>query len=107
MVSANHLWQRISDCVDELGFPPGLDFHSLRRSYATHLLTSYRYDIKFIQMQLGHEHAATTSIYTLPAADFQIAELARVRGRPSGLPCSRKDSLTPAYSGSSAVNDQV
>ena len=78
VVSANHLWQRISDCVDELGFPPGLDFHSLRRSYATHLLTSYRYDIKFIQMQLGHEHAATTSIYTLPAADFQIAELARV-----------------------------
>ncbi|WP_373460740.1 tyrosine-type recombinase/integrase [Agromyces ramosus] len=55
-----------------------MDFHSLRRSYATHLLTAYRYDIKFIQMQLGHEHAATTSIYTLPAADFQIAELARV-----------------------------
>lgn len=78
VVSANHLWQRVSDCVGELGFPAGLDFHSLRRSYATHLLTTHRYDIKFIQMQLGHEHAATTSIYTLPAADFQIAELARV-----------------------------
>ncbi|WP_369816438.1 tyrosine-type recombinase/integrase [Agromyces sp. Root81] len=55
-----------------------MDFHSLRRSYATHLLTEFRYDLKFVQMQLGHEHAATTSIYTLPAADFQIEELARV-----------------------------
>ncbi len=51
--------------LDELGFPPGLDLHSLRRAYATHLQTEYGYDLSFVQMQLGHEHAATTSIYTI------------------------------------------
>lgn len=78
IVSTSHLWRRMNEALDELGFPAGLDFHSLRRSYATHLLTEFRYDLKFVQLQLGHEHAATTSIYTLPAADFQVEELARV-----------------------------
>lgn len=80
IVSGSHLWRRMSEALDELGFPPGLDFHSLRRSYSTHLLTVYGYDLKFVSLQLGHEHAATTSIYTLPAPDFQITELARVHG---------------------------
>ncbi|HEY5224012.1 MAG TPA: site-specific integrase [Microbacteriaceae bacterium] len=78
LVTESHLWRRMKDLLDELGFPPGLDVHSLRRSYATHLLTSYGYDLKFVQFQLGHEHAATTSVYTLPAPDFQASELARV-----------------------------
>ena len=80
IVSGSNLWRRMSEALDELGFPPGLDFHSLRRSYSTHLLTVYGYDLKFVSLQLGHEHAATTSIYTLPAPDFQITELARVHG---------------------------
>lgn len=78
VVSTSQLWRRMSDAINELGFGKGLDFHSLRRSYATHLLTEYAYDLKFVQMQLGHEHAATTSIYTLPSADYQVRELERV-----------------------------
>jgi integrase len=78
LVSEPHLFRRLSGYLDELGFPAGLDLHSLRRSYATHLLTIYGFDLKFVQMQLGHEYAATTSLYTLPAADFQAAELSRV-----------------------------
>lgn len=78
IVTSNKLWLRLSEFVDELGFPPGLDFHSLRRAYATNLATVYGFDLRFVQYQLGHEHAATTSIYTLPAADFQVRELARV-----------------------------
>lgn len=80
IVAGSHLWRRMDGALDELGFPPGLDFHSLRRSYSTHLLTVYGYDLKFVSLQLGHEHAATTSIYTLPAPDFQVMELARVHG---------------------------
>lgn len=79
VVSGSHLWRKMDEFLDELGFPAGLDFHSLRRSYATILLTEYRYDLKFVQYQLGHEHAATTSIYTLPTPDFQAQELARVQ----------------------------
>lgn len=77
-VSPKHLWRKMDEFLDELGFPAGLDFHSLRRAYATHLLTEYKFDLKFVQLQLGHEHAATTAAYTLPAADFQTTELHRV-----------------------------
>lgn len=66
------------DLVDELGFPPGLDLHSFRRSYATNLQTVYGYDVSFVQLQLGHEHAATTSIYTVAAPDYRARELERV-----------------------------
>ncbi|MEB3068285.1 hypothetical protein [[Mycobacterium] vasticus] len=38
----------------------------------------YGYDVSFVQLQLGHEHAATTSIYTLAAPDYRARELERV-----------------------------
>lgn len=78
LVSEPQLFRRLGGYLDELGFPPGLDLHSFRRAYATHLLTVYGFDLKFVQMQMGHQYAATTSIYTLPAADFQASELSRV-----------------------------
>jgi integrase/recombinase XerC len=48
---------------EALGLDAGLDFHGLRRSYATHLIED-GYDPLFVQFQLGHEHASTTSLYT-------------------------------------------
>ncbi|MQA17096.1 MAG: tyrosine-type recombinase/integrase [Pseudonocardiaceae bacterium] len=42
--------------------PEGLDLHSLRRSYAAHLLED-SWDPMFVQHQMGHEHASTTGIY--------------------------------------------
>ncbi len=44
-----------------LGLDDGLDFHSLRRSYVTHLIED-GWDPRFVQEQVGHEHASTTSI---------------------------------------------
>jgi site-specific recombinase XerD len=41
-----------------------LDFHSLRRSYVTHLIED-GWDPFFVQQQVGHEHASTTSIYAV------------------------------------------
>ncbi|APE14982.1 tyrosine-type recombinase/integrase [Mycolicibacterium rhodesiae] len=78
LVPERNLWQRMRDLIDELGFPAGLDLHSFRRSYATNLQTAYGYDVSFVQLQLGHEHAATTSIYTLAAPDYRARELERV-----------------------------
>lgn len=61
---------------EALGLDAGLDFHGLRRSYATHL-TEAGYDPLFVQFQLGHEHASTTSIYTCVSSDFRTRTLRR------------------------------
>ncbi len=83
LVSESHLLGRFRGLVDELGFPPGLDLHSFRRSYATQLITGEGFDVTFAQLQLGHEHAATTSIYTLPPSppDYQRLSLERAHAR--------------------------
>jgi site-specific recombinase XerD len=72
--------------VDELGLPAGLDLHSFRRAYATNLQIEYAYDVSFVQLRLGHEHASTTSIYTLAAPELPSP---RARTRPDCDPGSQ------------------
>lgn len=78
LVAENDLYVRFMGFVNALGLDPGLDIHRLRRSYATHMITVYGYDEKFISMQLGHANTSTTTIYTLPSADFAAKEMERV-----------------------------
>jgi integrase/recombinase XerD len=59
---------------DELGFPDGLDIHSFRRSYATHLLEA-GWDPRFVQDQMGHEYASTTGIYQFTSDEFRRSTL--------------------------------
>lgn len=80
LVSESHLIGKLRRFTDELGFPPGLDIHSLRRSYATHLIED-AWDTAFVQLQMGHEHPATTSVYTMPAADYQRRVLESAHNR--------------------------
>jgi site-specific recombinase XerD len=68
---------RLSAYRDALGLDPALDFHSLRRSYVTHLIED-GWDPRFVQDQVGHEHASTTSIYTCVSSDFRTRTLRRV-----------------------------
>ena len=51
-----------------------MDFHSLRRSYVTHLIEA-GWDALFVQQQAGHEHASTTSIYTCVSSDYRTRTL--------------------------------
>ncbi len=66
--------RRLTRYCKELGFPDGLDFHSFRRSYATHLLED-GWDPRFVQYQMGHDHAATTGIYQFVSDDFRRSTL--------------------------------
>lgn len=68
---------RLSAYRDAIGLDPGLDFHSLRRSYVTHLIED-GWDPRFVQDQVGHDHASTTSIYTCVSSDFRTRTLRRV-----------------------------
>ena len=72
--------RRFAAYRDELGLDAGLDFHSLRRSYVTHLIED-GWDPLFVQHQAGHEHASTTAIYTCVSSDFRTRTL-RARWTP-------------------------
>ncbi|EFC82251.1 tyrosine-type recombinase/integrase [Parafrankia sp. EUN1f] len=66
--------RRLTEYRNALGLPAGLDVHSLRRSYVTHLIED-GWDPLFVQQQVGHEHASTTAIYTCVSSDFRTRTL--------------------------------
>lgn len=75
-VGCQRLNSRFAAYRQTLGMDAGLDFHSLRRSYVTHLIED-GFDPRFVQEQVGHEHASTTSIYTCVSSDFRTRTLRR------------------------------
>lgn len=77
LVAENTLLRRFRRYCNDLELPAGLDLHSLRRSYATHLIEG-GWDPKFVQDQMGHDHASTTSLYTCVSSDYRVRTLRRV-----------------------------
>ena len=60
--------------VERAGLTRGLSPHCLRHSYVTHLIED-GFDGLFVQQQVGHEHASTTSIYTSVSSDYKTRVL--------------------------------
>ena len=62
------IWQVVKIGAERAEIPKNIHPHSLRHSFASHLL-DHGADLRVIQEMLGHANIATTEIYTHVAAD--------------------------------------
>lgn len=67
-VSRQNAWLIIKAAADRAGLTVEVSPHTLRHSFATHLLAGGA-DVRVVQELLGHSSVATTQIYTLVTAD--------------------------------------
>lgn len=63
-LSRQSAWQVLQDAAARAGITSGVSPHTLRHSFATHLLDGGA-DVRVVQELLGHASVTTTQIYTL------------------------------------------
>jgi len=59
------MWNLIKKYADRIGAPPETSPHTLRHSFATHMLAEGA-DFRVVQEMLGHASIVTTQVYTHP-----------------------------------------
>ena len=72
-LSRQSAWQVLQDAAERAGITAAVSPHTLRHSFATHLLDGGA-DVRVVQELLGHASVTTTQIYTLVTVD-QLREV--------------------------------
>ena len=62
-LSRMRIWEIVQEHAATAGIPPGIGPHTLRHSFATHLVAG-GVDLRHVQEMLGHASIATTQRYT-------------------------------------------
>ena len=72
-LSRQSAWMVLRDAAEKAGLSSGISPHTLRHSFATHLMEGGA-DVRVVQELLGHSSVTTTQIYTLVTVD-QLREV--------------------------------
>ena len=72
-LSRQSAWQILQDTAEKAGLSAHISPHTLRHSFATHLLENGA-DVRVVQELLGHASVTTTQIYTMVTVD-QLREV--------------------------------
>ena len=67
-LSRQSAWEILQKVADRAGLTTGISPHTLRHSFATHLMEGGA-DVRVVQELLGHSSVTTTQIYTLVTVD--------------------------------------
>jgi len=100
-ITTRHLNRLFHEAADAAGIKKGVTLHTLRHSFATHLLERQTH-IRTIQALLGHTKTDTTTRYThvatgmISAVESPLDHLARAKERPRKTVNNRKEDQPPA-----------
>lgn len=89
-VTVGSLGDAFAASRDAVGLPKELGLHCLRHSYVTHLIEA-GYDPTFVQAQVGHSYASTTSLYTSVSSDFKHKAIQHMIARRIAKPKEATD----------------
>lgn len=79
-LSRQYIWKMIKNKIKYLGINKNIHPHSLRHSFATHLLSKGA-DLQIVKDMLGHENIETTQIYTHVAEEKILNEFDKYRNK--------------------------
>ena len=100
-ITTRHLNRLFHEAADAAGIKKGVTLHTLRHSFATHLLER-QIHLRTIQALLGHTKPETTTRYAhvaigmISAVESPLDQLARAKERPRKAGRNRKGDQPPA-----------